>query len=264
MSFTVTDDDDAAAVESVPLVVCAIDIQVEPDDPTKAGLVVGGTTGNDRILVTPRRRSGQYLVWINGLRPQRVTVPSGTTIDRIVVYGQEGNDHLAVAGCSRVSAWLYGDVGNDHLKGGAGDDVILGGPGDDLLIGGPGRDLLIGGSGVDRLLGGGGDDILIGGTTAHDARCAALEEILEEWADRSKTNVARHARLSDPYFRVGGADRTVCDDNDRDWLLGGAARDWFFANLALDAGDHARCKDRIINLRHNELAFDLDWITAKP
>ncbi len=264
VSFTVTDDDGAAAVESVPLVVCAIDIQVEPDDPTKAGLVVGGTTGNDRILVTPRRRSGQYLVWINGLRPQRVTVPSGTTIDRIVVYGQEGNDHLAVAGCSRVSAWLYGDVGNDHLKGGAGDDVILGGPGDDLLIGGPGRDLLIGGSGVDRLLGGGGDDILIGGTTAHDARCAALGEILEEWADRSKTNVARHARLSGPYFRVGGADRTVCDDNDRDWLLGGAARDWFFANLALDAGDHARCKDRIINLRHNELAFDLDWITAKP
>jgi Ca2+-binding RTX toxin-like protein len=48
---------------------------------------------------------------------------------------------------------LYGESGDDRLKGGAGHDVLLGGDDDDLLEGGSGRDLLIGGFGADRLLG---------------------------------------------------------------------------------------------------------------
>jgi RNA polymerase sigma-70 factor, ECF subfamily len=52
-----------------------------------------------------------------------------------------------------ISAWLYGEGGNDRLKDGDGDDALLGGGGDDRLGGNGGRDLLLGGAGADRIVG---------------------------------------------------------------------------------------------------------------
>ena len=91
----------------------------------------------------------------------------------IIAYGQDGNDTIHVAGDISLTAWLYGDTGDDRLKGGAGNDVLLGGMGADLLIGSQGRDLLIGGTGADRLVGNADDDILIAGTTSYDANSQA-------------------------------------------------------------------------------------------
>src|SRR5207244_6214662 len=99
----------------------------------------------------------------------------------LVVYGQAGNDDVQVDGGIPNAAWLFGDGGNDRLKGGAGDDVLLGGDGDDLLVGGNGRDLMIGGRGADRLVGNAGDDILIAGWTAFDADQVALHGVQAEW-----------------------------------------------------------------------------------
>ena len=77
----------------------------------------------------------------------------GPPIARIVVYGGAGDDDISVANGVTIPAWLYGEAGNDRLRGGEGADVLVGGPGDDLLVGDNGRDLLIGGTGADRLVG---------------------------------------------------------------------------------------------------------------
>ncbi len=58
----------------------------------------------------------------------------------------------------------FGDVGNDHLHGGAGDDILSGGDGDDVLTGDWGDDILTGNAGRDTIDGGSGYDILSGGS----------------------------------------------------------------------------------------------------
>jgi Ca2+-binding RTX toxin-like protein len=56
-----------------------------------------------------------------------------------------------------------GGQGNDDLAGGDGSDTVLGGDGRDTLSGGLGADTLTGGDGDDRLDDGGGRDVLTGG-----------------------------------------------------------------------------------------------------
>lgn len=55
---------------------------------------------------------------------------------------------------------LWGNVGNDTLRGFDGDDNLEGGPGQDDLRGGDDNDFLNGGTGADLLIGGDGDDVL--------------------------------------------------------------------------------------------------------
>ena len=53
---------------------------------------------------------------------------------------------------------MYGDAGDDVLKGTNQNDILLGGSGNDVLIGGNGNDILAGNSGRDKLFGGKGHD----------------------------------------------------------------------------------------------------------
>ncbi len=53
---------------------------------------------------------------------------------------------------------------------------------------------------------------------------------------------------------------TVQDDNAKDTLTGSSGQDWFFANLALDSGDDADIKDKIVDSSSNETSVDLDFI----
>ena len=73
---------------------------------------------------------------------------------------------------------LFGNDGNDTIRGGWGDDALIGGKGDDYLVGGligivqqdddnwiegnQGNDTLLGYLGNDTLLGGQGKDLLVG------------------------------------------------------------------------------------------------------
>ena len=84
-----------------------------------------------------------------------------------IVDGGEGNDTISASGA------LYGDDGNDLIKGGLLDDTISGGAGVDIITGGLGNDGLLGGedndiiygdgaeggSGHDTINGGSGDDL---------------------------------------------------------------------------------------------------------
>ncbi len=60
--------------------------------------------------------------------------------------------------------WLRGTGGDDRLSGRGGDDVLRGLGGDDLLLGGAGDDEIRGGRGDDTIVGGLGHDTLYGGS----------------------------------------------------------------------------------------------------
>ncbi len=73
---------------------------------------------------------------------------TGSTVEKVVFSGGEGNDFLNASGTLTPVVADGGD-GSDILIGGAGDDILIGGNGADLLIGGAGSDILIGGEGAD-------------------------------------------------------------------------------------------------------------------
>ena len=128
-----------------------------------------------------------------------ITTELGTSTDRVIVYGTEGNDFMA-AGQSGFATSSDGDVdvtfapnafnlevhllgGDDHFDargtGGAGlhftgpivitggegnDDLLRGGSAADSIEGGPGNDLLDAQQGADVLDGGPGDDFMAAGS----------------------------------------------------------------------------------------------------
>ncbi|HUG67648.1 MAG TPA: PKD domain-containing protein [Pirellulaceae bacterium] len=219
-------------------------------------LIIGGTAGNDRILFSPSDNSGAIEVKLNGVS-LGVFTPSG----RLIACGMQGDDDIEVAGSITLPAWLYGNEGNDRLKGGAGDDVLDGGAGDDLLIGGSGRDLLIGGSGADRIVGNGGDDILIAGYLDFADPDLAVASIMAEWtSERSYqarienlSGVGSGPRANGGYFLIWDATVRDDDEHSRDILTGSEGDDWFF----FWAGE-----DKATDLKDEVFANDLDWILA--
>src|SRR5436190_18289694 len=201
---------------------------MEPDvcDPTKTELIIVGTSGDDKVRITPAggpKDTRDIEVRLNN-QSLGVFHPTG----RVVVYGLEGNDDIELAGTLTLTGELYGGPGNDRLKGAAGDDVLIGGAGDDNLDGGSGRDILIGGDGADRLVSGASGAILIGGPTAYDDDRHALCAIFDEW-----TRGATYAQRVEHLTKGGGLNgdvrltaATARNDAAIDALTGGADDDW--------------------------------------
>jgi Ca2+-binding RTX toxin-like protein len=227
-------------------------------------VVVTGTNQDDNIHFGQGKASGAVDVSVNGVATGRFQ-PTG----RLVAFGQAGNDDIQVTGGTVLSAWLYGDAGNDRLKGGAGHDAIFGGDGDDLLIGKSGRDLMIGGAGADRIIGNADDDILIAGATTFDlvagshsnvAHEQSIFDVMAEWTSDRDYEI-RVANLTGDDSAT--ADRqngdtflnaaTVSDDDEKDVLTGSAGSDWFF----MDAQ-----QDRATDLKDEIFANDLDFILS--
>jgi uncharacterized repeat protein (TIGR01451 family) len=250
VSVTATDKDNGtSAAATQTIVITAIGLQPDPCNPGGTMLVVGGTSGDDVIVIAPGSggapaQSTDLNVTINGVTTE-VMAPAGGHYSRVVVYAGDGNDDVTQAGSITVPGWLYGGNGNDRLKGGSGDNVIVGGAGDDLLVGGNGRDFLIGGTGSDRMIGGGGDDILIGGYTSYDANDAALCALMAEWTsnDSFAVRVARITDSSATYHLING--QTVFDDASRDQLTGSSGSDLFYYGTA----------DQITDLSASDRAF---------
>ncbi len=117
---------------------------------------------------------GDDLLYVKGVTLEQSLVDGGAGNDTIVlegvkidgeteIHGGAGNDLLDAAN-QTVGVRLFGDSGNDVLKGGAGGDTLYGGDGNDTLYGGDGNDILYGGDGNDILYGGDGNDYLHGGS----------------------------------------------------------------------------------------------------
>ncbi len=245
-------------------------VQPDPLDPDKRVLVVGGSTGDDKIDVKQEKGDhaddDEILVKINERemgrfkRKARFEPP----IDSIVVYGQAGDDKITVASQIEIPTSLFGDDGDDKLTAGGGPTTLVGGDGDDTLHGGKGRNVMIGGRGADRLVGEAGDDLLISGFTLFDDNLAALAAIMAEWSS-NRSYLARVANLrgdeSSPHFSAQRANgqvflttrgplATVFDDNERDKLTGSSGRDWYFAAIG---GEQNQEEDRITDLLATEL-----------
>ena len=67
------------------------------------------------------------------------------------VNGYTGNDTLD-ASAHGTAIFLFGERGNDLLRGGSGNDSLIGGTGNDTLIGGAGNDYMVGDAGADHFV----------------------------------------------------------------------------------------------------------------
>jgi uncharacterized repeat protein (TIGR01451 family) len=178
------DNNDATTVTEVvedtipPELVCEVTTDNVPgaarsaliqDDADTDGrvLLVTGTSGNDTITVDRlngnrvRVRFGKNVIGVFDLDLDE------QSFDRIVVFGENGNDKISVAPSLGIAAVLFGGDGNDSLTGGSAADELDGGSGNDTLNGGGGNDILCGGDGNDTVSGGAGNDEL-GGDAGND------------------------------------------------------------------------------------------------
>jgi Ca2+-binding RTX toxin-like protein len=109
-----------------------------------------------------------------------VSVVGGAGMDMVTITGTSGNTiNLTTAGIEWISCGsgsdridgtgqtaaltLYGNLGDDQLKGGTVGDVILTGEGSNVAWGNGGDDIIRSGTGRDTIFGGGGNDVINGG-----------------------------------------------------------------------------------------------------
>ena len=96
-----------------------------------------------------------------------------------------------------IDGSVYGEGGDDILRGGVEDDFMSGGQGLDTLFGNAGDDVLFGENDNDILRGGDGDDILLGGLGTSDP-------------DGDDTLIGGNG--ADTMYGGGGSDRYVVND----------------------------------------------------
>lgn len=230
-SVTATDKDGGTSAP-VTQTVTVQTVAVVPDqlNPGKTLLAVGGTAGDDNIMLVPAGSSGKLKVTVNGQQ-----FGNFGPVSRIAVYGLDGNDNIQLAGSIRTPAWLFGGDGNDRLQGAKGNDVLVGGAGDDDINGKQGDDIVIGGEGSDHILGGPGNDLMIGGSTAYDANEPALFAIATIWRTGSVASRVSALQTSTTVPLVlGGSTPTVFDDGVADFINGTSGGGWIFGDPGVD------------------------------
>jgi hypothetical protein len=231
VSVTATDKDgdtSVAATQAITLVLA----ELQGGD-----LYVGGTASDDTITIHPVDANGTVDVIVNG-QDQGTFVPTG----QIVVYGQAGNDQIAVVPLTTTSGTvtlglpvvLFGGDGNDVLdaRGVSGSTVLVGGAGDDTLYGGSGPNVLVSGTGTNVLQGGNDSDLLIDGTTVYDNNLTALMAIRSEW---SRTDADYQTRMDHLTGALAGGlnsnavvnGQTVTSNGTLDSLFGSLGLDWY-------------------------------------
>jgi hypothetical protein len=221
----------------------AVYVAANPSDPTALALFVGGTNGNDTIVLQAGSTAGTVQVVINSVNRGQFAL---TGISRYLIWGNDGDDTITVStSLPAIEAVIYGGEGNDTLTGGAGSTLIDGGAGNDRLTGQGARNVLIGGFGSDILNSGSGDDILIGGIWLFSEDLDAVAAMKAVWTS-SATYDQRVSSL-----RTGGPDglyaindTTVSDDGVADTLNGTQGQDWFWAYL-LDTDDKKGNEDNL-------------------
>jgi Ca2+-binding RTX toxin-like protein len=259
VTLTVTDKDGGTSVATKTFTIASTAVVTDDVNGGQMLLVAGGRAsgpgGSNANTIDLRPKSGGVQVSVDG-----VVTDVLASVQRIVVYGDGGNDVITVSGSLPVAVEFYGGEGNDMLRGGVKDDILSGGAGHDLLVGGNGRDILLGGTGRDRLVGDSDEDILAGGTIAGEELWnefgvdrGFLSFVRTEWINPTTSYATRVASLRESALI---ADVTVLDDDTSDVLTGSSGSDWFFANVD---GAH---RDVITDLTATEFADDMDFITA--
>jgi Ca2+-binding RTX toxin-like protein len=243
VSVTPRDKDNAAGAPLTRnITISAAELEADPVTPGKLALIVGGTTGNDGIVLSPVA-GGKVKVTI-GVKTVGTYKPTG----RIQVFGGPGNDRITVSsGISNLTD-LFGEAGNDTLVGGPGNDILVGGAGNDSLSGNAGRDILIGGLGADTLVGGAGDDILLSDCSNCETNFAALAALQREWTRTTATYAQRVAHITGSPGGLNGSvflkAPGIAKDTFADVLIGDEGDDLFILNTA-GAGTRDKASDRV-------------------
>src|SRR5262249_56306726 len=103
VTVTATDKDGAASSPATHTL-SIVAVQMQGND-----LVVGGTTGNDQIVIAADAK-GQVTA-----RSGSVLLGKFSPTGKVVVPGQAGNDNIRVGKSVTLPVWLYSDPGNATL-----------------------------------------------------------------------------------------------------------------------------------------------------
>jgi hypothetical protein len=79
------------------------------------------------------------------------------------------------------NGFIYGDLGNDEIRGSNNSDHLGGGPGSDAIYGYNGGDYIQGGLGIDSIYGGEGDDVLSGSEGADYFDCGEGQDSVDDF-----------------------------------------------------------------------------------
>jgi len=86
--------------------------------------------------------------------------PTNMSGIKLIVYAGTGDDSvLGTNWALGLNEYLFGEYGDDDIRGYGGEDKLLGGFGNDTLYGGAGNDVLEAGLGSDYMYGEGGADV---------------------------------------------------------------------------------------------------------
>jgi autotransporter-associated beta strand protein len=179
-------------------------------------IYVGGSGAADRMIF----QSGATGI---NLRLNNQLIALGSAGEKIVAFGNGGNDNISVAASLSIPVEFHGGDGDDYLAGGSLGDTLDGGAGKDRLLGGGGDDTLLGGAGNDNLSGGVGNDRLYG------------DGVIDEFGEVADSDTPGVDIISgdtgDDYAQGGGGNDTVNGGVGNDFLRGGAGSD------RMDGGD---------------------------
>ena len=122
-------------------------------------LLVTGTNSVDSMVFN--EVAGNLLRVIATFDGQRqVKTFAKRDVSNIRAIGFDGNDRIF--NNTSVRSILFGNAGDDHIRGGSSDDRIVGHAGNDVILGRAGNDFIRGMDGNDRIFGEAGIDVLLG------------------------------------------------------------------------------------------------------
>jgi hypothetical protein len=241
---------------------------VLPPGVTRLGtqvFIVGGSTTNDQIQVTPVGASttGSTGVQVKGtLNGVATTMTFTQTVTDLEIVGYSGNDTIQLAASLTVSATITAGNGNDTVQAGSGtitvtlgngnDTVLLGngnntvtlGSGNDNVQLGNGNNVVVTGNGTDTIQAGNGNNLIAAGLGQHTVQVGNGSNILiDGTVTLTQSGDSLRQVLAD-WISYGKAASNVASIRKRlqvtyntshaNTLLAGSGLDWFWETYAKD------------------------------
>lgn len=215
----------------------------------------GASTGGNGQLITVADpgHPGQYLTYVNDVRPDSPTINSNGN----PTYGYDSHEVLSG---TNFNDYLDSGDGDDTVYGGKGDDILIGNGGSDHLYGEDGNDILYGAGGTagadvaDFLDGGAGDDYIYGGQNA-----GATEVLI---GGSGNDHIYGESGIDeiygdegDDYIDAGGDTDLAFGGGGNDEMYGGEGPDELHGNAGDDLISGGSGTDKLIGEAGDDILF---------